>query len=103
MILGEYFVLFLRITLPDGKVKDGIKWKTTPFEIAAQISKSLASNAVIARVDEDLWDMHRALEGHCNLQLYTFDNDEGRDTFWHSSAHILGQVTLNYVALLNFF
>ncbi|CAO2814061.1 unnamed protein product [Amaranthus hypochondriacus] len=81
----------IKITLPDGKVKDGIKWKTTPFEIAAQISKSLASNAVIARVDEDLWDMHRALEGDCNLQLYTFDNDEGRDTFWHSSAHILGQ------------
>ncbi|CAI0463108.1 unnamed protein product [Linum tenue] len=40
-----------------------------------------------------LWDMKRPLEGDCELKLFTFDSDEGRDTFWHSSAHILGEVS----------
>ncbi|KAH6756667.1 hypothetical protein C2S51_038898, partial [Perilla frutescens var. frutescens] len=81
----------IRITLPDGKVKDGKQWKTTPFDVAKEISKSLASNALIAKVDGVLWDMNRPLEGDCKLALFTFDTDEGRDTFWHSSAHILGE------------
>ncbi|CDP00192.1 unnamed protein product [Coffea canephora] len=81
----------IRIVLPDGSVKEGKKWNTTPFDVAKEISKSLASNALIAKVDGALWDMHRPLEGDCELKLFTFDSDEGRDTFWHSSAHILGQ------------
>ncbi|GAB2273856.1 hypothetical protein Dimus_008628 [Dionaea muscipula] len=81
----------IRITLPDGKVKEGKKFNTTPFDVALGISKSLAGNAVIAGVDGVLWDMSRPLEGDCQLKLFTFEDDEGRDTFWHSSAHILGQ------------
>ncbi|KAL9271338.1 Threonine--tRNA ligase, mitochondrial 1-like protein [Drosera capensis] len=80
-----------RVTLPDGKVKEGKRWETTPFNMASAISKSLASNALIASVDGVLWDMIRPLEGDCELKLFTFESDEGRDTFWHSSAHILGQ------------
>ncbi|KAK6155767.1 hypothetical protein DH2020_010015 [Rehmannia glutinosa] len=79
------------ITLPDGKEKSGQKWNTTPFDVAKEISKSLASNALIAKVNGVLWDMNRPLEGDCKLELFTFDTDEGRDTFWHSSAHILGE------------
>ncbi|KAL3501219.1 hypothetical protein ACH5RR_035668 [Cinchona calisaya] len=81
----------IKIVLPDGAVKEGKKWNTTPFDVAKEISKGLASNALIAKVDGVLWDMHRPLEGDCELRLFTFDSDEGRDTFWHSSAHILGQ------------
>ncbi|KAL8140103.1 hypothetical protein V2J09_006124 [Rumex salicifolius] len=81
----------IKITLPDGKVKEGKKWTTTPFDVAAGISKSLANNALIAQVNGVLWDMTRPLEGDCELKLFKFDDDEGRDTFWHSSAHILGQ------------
>ena len=88
-----YFVLcFFRITLPDGTVKAGKKWQTAPIDVAREISKSLAANALIAQVDGVLWDMCRPLEGDCELKLFTFESDEGRDTFWHSSAHILGQV-----------
>ncbi|GKD91072.1 threonine--tRNA ligase, mitochondrial 1-like protein, partial [Tanacetum coccineum] len=79
------------ITLPDGTVKEGKKWETTPFDIAKELSKSLASNALISQVDGVLWDMSRPLESDCQLKIFTFDSDEGRDTFWHSSAHILGQ------------
>ncbi|XP_019173925.1 PREDICTED: probable threonine--tRNA ligase, cytoplasmic [Ipomoea nil] len=72
-------------------VKEGKKWNTTPLDIAKELSKSLTSNALISKVNSVLWDMSRPLEGDCKLELFTFDSDEGRGTFWHSSAHILGQ------------
>ncbi|EXB82632.1 Threonine--tRNA ligase [Morus notabilis] len=81
----------IKITLPDGTVKEGKKWVTSPFDVAKEISKSLAANALISQVNGVLWDMTRPLEGDCELKLFTFESDEGRDTFWHSSAHILGQ------------
>ncbi|QHO11565.1 Threonine--tRNA ligase [Arachis hypogaea] len=81
----------IKVTLPDGTVKDASKWQTTPFDVAKEISKNLANNALIARVNGVLWDMARPLEQDCELRIYKFEDDEGRDTFWHSSAHILGQ------------
>ncbi|KAK1272434.1 hypothetical protein QJS04_geneDACA012115 [Acorus gramineus] len=87
----------IKITLKDGSVKEGKMGMTTPMDIAAQISKSLASNALISQVNGTLWDMSRPLEGDCELKLFTFNDNEGRDTFWHSSAHILGQaIELEY-------
>ncbi|KAK1303851.1 hypothetical protein QJS10_CPB11g00158 [Acorus calamus] len=87
----------IKITLPDGSVKEGKRGMTTPMDIAAQISKSLAANALISQVNGTLWDMSRPLEGDCELKLFTFNDNEGRDTFWHSSAHILGQaIELEY-------
>lgn len=81
----------IKITLPDGTVKEGKKWETTPMDIAAGISKGLANSALISAVNDELWDMSRPLEGDCKLELFKFDSDKGRDTLWHSSAHILGQ------------
>ena len=71
-------------------MKNGKKWVTTPFDIA----KELATDGLIAKVNGVLWDMSRPLESDCQLKIFTFDSDEGRDTFWHSSAHILGQVKM---------
>ncbi|XP_004489863.1 threonine--tRNA ligase, mitochondrial 1 [Cicer arietinum] len=81
----------IKVTLPDGSVKEGKKWQTTPLDVAREISKNLANNALIAKVNGVLWDMTRPLEEDSQLQIFRFDDDEGRDTFWHSSAHILGQ------------
>ncbi|PON44620.1 Threonine-tRNA ligase, class IIa [Parasponia andersonii] len=81
----------IKITLPDGTVKEGKKWVTSPLDVAKDISNSLAVNALISQVNGVLWDMARPLESDSDLKLFTFDTDEGRDTFWHSSAHILGQ------------
>jgi threonyl-tRNA synthetase len=83
----------IRITLPDGAVKDGKKWISTPMDIAKEISSGLANSCLIAQVNGTLWDMTRPLEGDCELKLFKFDSNEGRDTFWHSSAHILGEVS----------
>lgn len=44
---------------------------------------------VVAKAE--LWDVSRALEGNCNLELLTFEDKEGKMVFWHSSAHILGE------------
>ncbi|XXG79469.1 hypothetical protein AAC387_Pa09g0526 [Persea americana] len=79
------------LILPDGIVKEGKKWISSPMDIAKEISKSRAANALISQVNGTLWDMSRPLEEDCELKLFTFDTSEGRDTFWHSSAHILGQ------------
>ncbi|XP_048583343.1 threonine--tRNA ligase 1, cytoplasmic isoform X2 [Nematostella vectensis] len=81
----------IKITLPDGKEIEGLSWKTTPYEIACSISQGLADNTVIAKVNGEVWDLDRVLEGDCSLQLLKFDDDEGRAVFWHSSAHVLGE------------
>ena len=85
-----------RVTLPDGAIKEGKKWITTPMDIAKEISSGFASSCLIAQVDETLWDMGRPLESDCKLQMFKFDTNEGRDTFWHSSAHILGEVSWHF-------
>ncbi|KAG6535853.1 hypothetical protein ZIOFF_000883 [Zingiber officinale] len=81
----------IKIKLPDGTIKVGKKWLTSPMDIAKEISAGLAASALIAQVNGTLWDMTRPLEGDSDLRLFKFDDNEGRDTFWHSSAHILGQ------------
>ncbi|KAF3485788.1 hypothetical protein F2Q69_00056203 [Brassica cretica] len=70
----------IKVTLPDGSVKEGKKWETTPMDIAAGISKGLANSALISSVNDELWDMSRPLEGDCKLELFKFDSDKGRDT-----------------------
>ncbi|KAJ9060461.1 threonyl-tRNA synthetase [Entomophthora muscae] len=81
----------ITIALPDGKTKEGTSWETTPMDIAAGISKSLSEKVVIAKVNGELYDLLRPFEESCNLELLTFEDDEGKKVFWHSSAHILGE------------
>lgn len=74
----------IKITMPDGKVLDGKAWETTPFLIAKGISKSLANATVIAKVNDELWDLDRPLEGDVSLKLLKFDDDdEAKQVFWH--------------------
>jgi len=81
----------IKVTLPDGKVMDGESWRTTPLNIAEQISKGLADNTVVAKVNDELWDLDRPLEDSCQLKLLKFDDDEGKYVFWHSTAHLMGE------------
>lgn len=82
----------IKVTLPDGRVLDAQSWKSTPYTLAAEgISKGLADSVVIAKVDGVLWDLDRPLEADCSLQLLKFDDPEGQQVFWHSSAHIMGE------------
>lgn len=87
--------------MPDGKQFDGKSWETTPLEIAGKISKGLAENTIIAKVDGEVgsrldsesqvWDLERPFERDATLKLLKWDDDEAKAVFWHSSAHILGE------------
>ncbi|OCH92766.1 threonyl-tRNA synthetase [Obba rivulosa] len=79
------------ITLPDGSVRKGTSWETSPMDVAKEISKGLADRIVIAKVDDQVWDLERPLEGSCKLELLDFEHPEGKRVFWHSSAHVLGE------------
>ena len=81
----------IQVTLPDGKVVEGQSWRTTPYEVAQGISQGLADNAVVAKVNGELWDLDRPLEGNALVELLKFDSEDGQQVFWHSSAHILGE------------
>jgi threonyl-tRNA synthetase len=86
----------IKITLGDGKIMEGESWKTTPLQIAEKISRGLADQAVIAKVNDELWDLDRPFEGDATLKILKFDDDEGKAVFWHSSAHILGEAVERY-------
>ncbi|KAF7366685.1 AA-TRNA-LIGASE-II domain-containing protein [Mycena sanguinolenta] len=79
------------ITMPDGSERKGKSWETSPMDIAKEVSKSLSERVVIAKVNGELWDLERPLEGPCKLELLDFEHPEGKKVFWHSSAHVLGE------------
>jgi threonyl-tRNA synthetase len=81
----------IKVTLPDGKELGGESWRTTPYDIASQISKGLADNVVVAKVNGVVYDLDRPLEGDCSLELLKFDDEEAQAVFWHSTAHVLGE------------
>ncbi|KAH9942055.1 hypothetical protein B0H21DRAFT_868441 [Amylocystis lapponica] len=79
----------IEITLPDGSKRQGKSWETSPMDVAKEISKGLSERIVIAKVDGNVWDLERPLEGSCSLELLDFEHPEGKRVFWHSSAHVL--------------
>ncbi|KAI5743826.1 hypothetical protein M8J77_022616 [Diaphorina citri] len=82
----------IQVTLPDGKIVPAKSWRTTPYDVAAGISKGLADSTIIAKVNGVLWDLDRPLETNCKLELLNkFDNEEASSVFWHSTAHVLGE------------
>jgi threonyl-tRNA synthetase len=81
----------ITVTLPDGSTKEGKAYETTPYDIALSINKVLAQNAIVAKVDDKLWDLGRPLEQSCKLELLKWDSPEAQEVFWHSSSHVLGE------------
>jgi len=67
----------ITITLPDGVEKQGTSWETSPMDIAKEISKGLAERIVIAKVNGELWDLERPLEGSVKLELLDFEHPDG--------------------------
>uniref|UniRef100_A0A183DW62 Threonyl-tRNA synthetase n=1 Tax=Gongylonema pulchrum TaxID=637853 RepID=A0A183DW62_9BILA len=56
----------------------------------------LADVAVVAKVNGEVWDLDRPFEGDAKLEILKFDDDEGKQVFWHSSAHIMGEAMERY-------
>ncbi|KAL4828849.1 hypothetical protein H8958_017600 [Nasalis larvatus] len=80
----------IKITLPGGQKIDAVAWNTTPYQLARQISSTLADTAVAAQVNGEPYDLERPLETDSDLRFLTFDSPEGKAVFWHSSTHVLG-------------
>jgi len=81
----------ITISLSDGNKTEGIKGETTPIEIAKSLGENIAREAMVALVDENLWDMTRPLVGDCSLKICNFETPQGKSVFWHSTAHMLGE------------
>ncbi|MDA1148466.1 MAG: threonine--tRNA ligase [Bacteroidetes bacterium] len=80
----------IRVTLPDGAVKE-VPSGSTPLDIALTISEGLARNVISASYNDTTIEVSTPLEADGRLKLFTFNDDEGKKAFWHSSAHLLAQ------------
>ena len=80
----------IQITLPDGAQKTMPK-NSTPLEVAKSISEGLARNIISAQYDETTIEVTTPLKKDGKLTLFTWNNQEGKKAFWHSSSHVLAQ------------
>jgi threonyl-tRNA synthetase len=80
----------INITLPDGTIRE-VEAGTTAHDIALSISEGLARNVLSAKVNNEVWDSNRPITESCDLKLLTWNDDDGKSTMWHSSAHLLAE------------
>jgi len=80
----------LNITLPDGSVRQFVDG-ATGYDVAAGISEGLARNALGVRVNGEVRDLHRPIEQDAEVAILTWNDTDGKSTFWHSSAHLLAE------------
>ena len=80
----------IQITLPDQSVREypeGI----TGYEIASSISPRLAKDVLSVTVNGEVWDLTRKISNDSKIKLHTWDDREGKETFWHTSAHLMAE------------
>ena len=80
----------ISISFPDGAVREydnGV----TALDIAKSISEGLAKKVLAAKVNGEVWDATRPIHTNATLNLLTWNDPEGQNTFWHSSAHLLAE------------
>ena len=81
----------IKIKFPDGAIKS-FDSKSTPFQIASTISHGLARNILSAEFNGKKIETSTELTEDGELRFYTWEDKEGKEAFWHSSAHLLAQV-----------
>ncbi len=80
----------IKITLPDGSVREYSKGSSS-MDVAKSISEGLARNVLAAKINGEVWDSFRPIEEDSAIQLLTWNDTDGKATFWHSSAHLLAE------------
>jgi threonyl-tRNA synthetase len=80
----------IKITLPDGSVREYPKG-TTSMQVALSISEGLARNVLAAKVSNEVVDANKPINQDSTVSLLTWNDDEGKNTLWHSSAHLLAE------------
>lgn len=80
----------IKIEFPDGAVREYPKGSAA-LDIAKSISEGLARKVLAASVNGEVWDASRPIEADARLKLLTWDDNDGKSTFWHSSAHLMAE------------
>jgi len=80
----------VNITFPDGAVRQYEKG-TTALDIAKSISEGLARKVLAANINGQVWDATRPINEDASIKLLTWNDAEGKSTFWHSSAHLMAE------------
>ncbi|MBP5396853.1 MAG: threonine--tRNA ligase, partial [Bacteroidales bacterium] len=80
----------IHITLPDGSIKE-FEQNATPYDVALSISEGLARNVLAAEVNGKSWDLNRPIAADASLKLLTWNDEKGKEVFWHTSAHLMAE------------
>ncbi len=80
----------IKITFPDGNIRE-YQSGVTSMEIAKSISEGLARKILSAEVNGEVWDLSRPILTDATIKLLTWEDEKGKNTFWHSSAHLLAE------------
>lgn len=80
----------IKITLPDGNIRE-YEAGITSMDIAKSISEGLARKVLAAEVNGEVWDLSRPIPTDAQFKLLGWDDDKGKNTFWHSSAHLMAE------------
>ena len=80
----------IKITFPDGGVREYAEG-VTPLQVAESISPRFAADVLAAKVNGEDWDISRPIAGDAAIELFKWDDPEGKHAFWHSSAHLLAE------------
>ena len=84
----------INIRFPDGAVRQ-FESGISALQIAKNISEGLAKKVLVTKVNGEIWDATRPINTDASLQLLTWDDAEGKNTFWHSSAHLMAEAVEN--------
>ncbi|MGB2989505.1 MAG: TGS domain-containing protein, partial [Candidatus Zixiibacteriota bacterium] len=80
----------VQVILPDGSKKE-YPAGTTAAQILREFDRSLAKNALAASVNGRMVDLSEKLQEDSEIRFFTFDSDEGKEVFWHSTSHVMAQ------------
>src|SRR6516162_314299 len=80
----------IKINFPDGAIREYEKG-TTAMEIARSISEGMAKKVIAASVNGVVWDLSRPIQQDASLKLLSWNDPDGKSTFWHSSAHLMAE------------
>lgn len=80
----------INVSFPDGAVRQ-YQEGSSAMEIAKSISEGLARKLLAAKVNDEVWDLGRPIYSDVSIKLLTWDDTEGKSTFWHSSAHVMAE------------
>ncbi|MCK9156933.1 MAG: threonine--tRNA ligase [Paludibacteraceae bacterium] len=91
----------IKVTFPDGSVREYEKG-TTGIQIAESISPRLAQEVLSISVNDEVRDLNRPIDEDCSIKLHKFEDEEGKHTFWHTSAHLMAQALMSLYPNIKF-